>query len=300
MILRIVVTGSAGYLGEALARHFSRRGDLVTGLDIVPSSFTTLVGSIADHKVVEDAVKSADVVIHTATLHKPHLATHSKQQFINVNIGGTQNLLDAAVKFNLKSFIFTSTTSLYGHALTPTDQSKSVWVTESLTPQPKNIYGVTKLAAENLCELTHREFNLPCVVLRTSRFFPGDDIPDASLAGLSQDNIKAIEFLGRRVDIADVVTAHVAAVEKAAQIGFGKFVISATTPFQSSDCQRLWNDPSRALRDYFPDLESIFAARNWRLPLKIGRVYVNHDARQSLDWHPKVNFLEVIQNRVRG
>jgi UDP-glucose 4-epimerase len=294
-ILRIVITGSAGYLGEALARHFTARGDSVTGIDIVPSRFTTVVGSIADDRIIETAVESADVILHTATLHKPHLVTHSKQQFITVNVSGTQKLLEAAVKFKLKAFVFTSTTSLYGRALTPANAAGAVWVTEDLQPKPKNIYGVTKLAAENLCELVHRDCNLPCVVLRTSRFFPGDDIPDATLMGASQENIKAIEFLGRRVDITDVVTAHVAAVEKAAQIGFNKFIVSASTPFQFSDCLRLWNNPGIALKDYFPDIEKVFAAKNWRLPQKIGRIYVNNRARQSLDWHPKVGFREVTQ-----
>ena len=58
-------------------------------------------------------------VLHTATLHKPHVATHEQQQFIDTNITGTLNLLEASVENGVRSFIFTSTTSTFGDALTP-------------------------------------------------------------------------------------------------------------------------------------------------------------------------------------
>ena len=70
---------------------------------------------------------------------------------------------------------------------------------------PKNIYGVTKVAAEDLCELAARNQELPCVVLRTSRFFPEADDQPAARAAFDDDNLKVNELLYRRVDIEDVV-----------------------------------------------------------------------------------------------
>src|SRR5579859_2575505 len=111
-------------------------------------------------------------VYHAATLHKPHVATHSPQQFIDVNITGTLNLLQEAVEAGVASFVFTSTTSVFGDALVPPAGAPAAWITEEVRPVPKNIYGVTKAAAEDLCQLYHRNQGLACIILRTSRFFP--------------------------------------------------------------------------------------------------------------------------------
>ena len=130
----------------------------------------------------------------------------------------------------------TSTTSAFGDALKPPPGEPAAWIDESVAPVPKNIYGVTKTAAEDLCQLFHRNEGLACIVLRTSRFFPEVDDDPAARAAFADDNPKANEFLYRRVAIEDVVEAHLLAAERAPAIGFGKYIISATTPFRREDC----------------------------------------------------------------
>jgi UDP-glucose 4-epimerase len=120
-------------------------------------------------------MSGVEVVLHAATLHKPHVGTHSRQEFVDTNVTGTLNLLEAAVSEGVKSFVYTSTTSVFGDALVPGAGAPAAWITEEVTPVPKNIYGVTKTAAEDLCQLFHRNQRLPCIVLRTSRFFPEED-----------------------------------------------------------------------------------------------------------------------------
>jgi hypothetical protein len=206
--MRLLVTGSAGHLGEALVRVLGAEGHEVVGLDVLDSPHTAVVGSIADRAVAREAVRGADAVLHAATLHKPHVATHTRQEFVDTNITGTLNLLEEAAAAGIRSFVFTSTTSVYGRAMNPPAGAPATWVTEELTPLPKNIYGVTKLAAEGLCELFHFKFKLPCVVLRTSRFFPEEDDDADRRARHADANIKANEFLYRRADIegkADIV-----------------------------------------------------------------------------------------------
>lgn len=173
--MTILVTGSAGHLGEGLLRTLRGRDSSVRGIDLKPSPFTDAVGSIVDSDFVRAQMDGVTAVIHTATLHKPHVATHSKQDFVDTNVTGTLNLLEAAVAAGVRSFVFTSTTSAFGSQLRPEAGQAAVWVTEDLPPIPKNIYGTTKLMAENLCELFCRERGLPVVVLRTSRFFLEDD-----------------------------------------------------------------------------------------------------------------------------
>src|SRR5216684_2621857 len=109
--MRILVTGSAGHLGEALMRTLQGAGREAMGLDIKSSPFTHRVGSITDRDFVAQCMQCAEAVVHTATLHKPHIASHTRQQFIDTNITGTLNLLEAAVSAGVKSFVFTSTTS---------------------------------------------------------------------------------------------------------------------------------------------------------------------------------------------
>jgi len=170
--MRILVTGSSGHLGEALIRTLHAQNHDVLGLDLVASPYTDRVGSIADGGLFESIMPDIDAVLHTATLHKPHIATHSRQDFVDTNIGGTLNLLEAAVADDVRAFIFTSTTSTFGDALTPPDGAPAAWIDEDVTPRAKNIYGATKTAAEDLCRLFQRNHDLPCLVLRTSRFFP--------------------------------------------------------------------------------------------------------------------------------
>src|SRR5436309_906711 len=173
--MTVLVTGSAGHLGEALMRTFRRMRQPARGLDLKPSPFTDLVGSIADRAFVGRSMAGVRAVIHAATLHKPHIATHSRQDFVDTNVTGTLNLLEEAVSGGVTSFIYTSTTSAFGRSLTPPEGAPAAWITEEVAAVPKNIYGVTKVAAESLCELIQHKTGLPCLVLRTSRFFPEED-----------------------------------------------------------------------------------------------------------------------------
>src|SRR6516165_4027664 len=174
--MRFLVTGSSGHLGEALMRSLRDGGHEVSSLDIVPGAFTGRVGSIADRACVRAAMRGGvEAVLHAATLHKPHIATHSRQDFVDTNITGTLNLLEEAVAIGIAAFVFTSTTSAFGRTLTPSAGAPAVWVTEDVRTVPRNIYGVTKTAAEDLCELFHRRHGLACLILRTSRFFPEED-----------------------------------------------------------------------------------------------------------------------------
>jgi len=293
--MKILVTGSAGHLGEALMRALHAAHRLAVGIDIKASPHTDIVGSIVDRDVVKRAIAGCDVVLHTATLHKPHVATHPRQDFVDTNISGTLNLLEEAVANRVGTFVFTSTTSVYGRAMNPPAGAPAVWVTEDLVPQPKNIYGVTKLAAENLCELFHIKFKLPCIVLRTSRFFPEEDDDADRRARFVDGNIKANEFLNRRADIEDIVSAHFAAIHRAGEIGFGRYIVSATTPFKRSDCAKLRHDAPALVRHYVRDYVDEYARRGWTLPDGLERVYDNAKARDELGWQPRYDFARVIE-----
>jgi len=292
--MRVVVTGSAGHLGEGLVRVLRDAGHDVIGVDLKPSPHTTVVGSVADRAVVRRCVDGADAVLHAATLHKPHVGSHSKQAFVETNVSGTLTLLEEAAEAGVRGFVFTSSTSAFGRALTPAPGQPAAWITEDVAARPRNIYGVTKTAAEDLCELAHVERGLPVIVLRTSRFFPEGDDNDDVRSGYADANVKVNEYLYRRVDVADVVAAHLLAMRRAAAIGFGKYIVSATTPFTQEDLAGLRDDAPAVVRRLFPDYEAEYGRRGWRMFPSIGRVYVNTRARAELGWTPRHDFRAVL------
>jgi UDP-glucose 4-epimerase len=298
--MQILITGSSGHLGEALVRTLRSGAHRVVGLDRTPSAFTTHVGSIVDRSFVRRCMIGVDAVIHAATLHKPHVATHTRQDFVDVNVTGTLNLLEEAVAAGVSSFVFTSTTSTFGRALMPPPDAPGVWVTEDLRPVPKNLYGVTKVAAEDLCELHHRLHGLACVVLRTSRFFPEPDDNVAVRGAYDDANAKANEFLYRRVELQDVVDAHLLAIEKAPSIGFARYIVSATSPFRADDLIDLRRDAPSVVARYVPAYVEEYARRGWKMLPSIERVYVNERARRELGWRPRYDFQRIVDGLSTG
>jgi len=288
--MRILVTGSSGHLGEALLRVLGAEGEEIVGLDLLDSEYTTAVGSIADRDFVRRCAEGVDAILHTATLHKPHVGSHSRQAFVDTNVTGTLNLLEEAVAAGVGRFVFTSTTSAFGRALTPTPGSPAAWITEHVSSIPRNVYGVTKTAAEDLCELVHRDHGLPCLILRTSRFFPEADDREEVRNVYDDANLKVNELLYRRVDIEDVVTAHRLALERAPEIGFGRYIISATTPFSRDDLAELAVDAPSVVRRLFPAYEAVYALHGWRMFPRVDRVYANAQARRALGWAPRYDF----------
>ena len=250
--MRILVTGSAGHLGEALMRVLANSEHEAIGIDVLPSAYTHRVGSVAD------------------------------RAFVRACMQGVQ------------AFVFTSTTSAFGRALVPPPGEPAAWITEAVVPVPKNIYGATKVAAEDLCQLVSRDHGLPCIVLRTSRFFPEDDDDADARAAYHGDNLKVSEYLYRRVDIEDVVDAHLLALERARDIGFGRYIVSATTPFTPSDLAELRRDAAAVVRRHVPAYEAAYARLGWQMVPTIDRVYVNDRARRELGWQPRHDFAALV------
>jgi len=300
IIMKALVTGSSGHLGEALVRTLRLLQYEVVGLDILESPFTTRVGSISDLAFVRRCIRGVQTVFHAATLHKPHVGTHSRQEFVDTNVTGTLNLLEEAVAAGVESFIYTSTTSVFGDALVPPPGAAAAWITEEVTPVPKNIYGVTKAAAEDLCELFHRNQALACIVLRTSRFFPEEDDNPQVRKLYSDHNTKANEYLYRRVDLEDAVSAHLLAAERAAAIGFGKYIISATTPFRSGDLAELRVNAPRVVEQRVPGYAAIYDRQQWKMFPSLDRVYVNERARDELGWQPRYDFRSILDRLQAG
>lgn len=300
--MNVLVTGSSGWLGQTLVPRLARDGHKVVGLDPEPGATTSIVGSVVDRALVRRVIRDEGItaIVHAAARHKPHIETHDNSEFVAVNVQGTLNLLEEAVAPGsaVDRFVFTSTTSLMisqqirdGKA---GGANEAVWIDETMAPlKPRNIYGVTKLAAEELCRLFNHLHRLPVLVLRTSRFFPEEDDMAHAIAQ-SGENTKANEFLFRRLTVEDAAEAHVVALTRAREIGFDTFIISATTPFRREDCRGLIASAPAVVNRLFPEYRALYEKRGWTMFDTIDRVYDAGKAARVLGFTCRTGFREVL------
>lgn len=274
----VVVTGSAGLLGSQICRLLRGSVDVV-GVDRQRSSETTIVADIRDPRAMREALRGARAVVHVAALHAPHVGRVSDREFAEINVGATETLLAAAQAAGVPRFVFTSTTSVYGHAL-ETDAG-AVWVTEQLVPHPRDIYDETKLAAENLVrEATGDGF--ATVVLRSGRCFP-EPFP-----------VSAWNRLYRGADLRDVAAAHVLAVSSTRP---DHLLCNVAGPpvFRENDCAALTHDAAALIRDRYPEIHRLLRAHAVPLPQRIDRVYVSDKARRELGYHPRFGLADLLR-----
>jgi UDP-glucose 4-epimerase len=302
--MRILLTGASGWLGRHLAPRLRAAQHEVVGLDIVPGVDTDLVGSVADRALIDRvfAEFGIEAVVHGGALHKPDIVRYPKRAFVDVNVTGTLNLLEAAAAAGHERFVFSSTTSLMISEAIRAGKaggaSRAAWLTEDFGPlEPRNIYGVTKRAAEQICALFHREHGPDIVVLRTGRFFPEEDDTHRQISGA---NIKANEFLNRRLTVEDAAEAHVVALERATDVGFGIYIISAPTPFAEADAEELIEDATSVVARYFPKAAELYARAGWQLPSYIDRIYDSGRAERELGFRCRTDFAAVLDALEHG
>ena len=102
------------------------------------------------------------------------------------------------------------------------------------------------------------------------------------------------------MEIADVVEAHLLAIKRAAAIGFGRYIISATSPFEGAELAELRTNAAGVVKQKFPEYEAEYARRGWKMFPGIDRVYVNERALQELDWKPRWDFRYMLDRLKAG
>ncbi|HSF88655.1 MAG TPA: NAD(P)-dependent oxidoreductase [Saprospiraceae bacterium] len=278
--MKVLVTGSAGRLGRVIVELLRERGMDCVGMDIQESATTDVRADIRERKEIAGIIKNISHVIHTAAVHGRHMDMDvPRADFIETNILGTLNLLEASVEHKIKSFIYTSTTSIYGKSME--NSNAAAWVDEELTTSPRDIYDITKLTAENLCRDFFDKEQLNGCTLRVSRFM---DEPR---------NLIANYRLYRGLDERDGAEAHWLALHATFKT-YEIFNISNDTPFQVADLEALKTNPEKVILKYYPMARDIYQRNNWTFPTSIDRVYVIDKAKRMLGYRPGNNFLEYI------
>ena len=190
--IKILITGCAGFIGSNLTEFFLKKGTSVRGLDNLSTGFKENIDSAlseaskenknidfefvnGDIRKYDDCLKSTkniDIVLHQAALGSVQRSIEKPLDANSSNVEGTLNLLEASLKNKVKKFIYASSSSVYG-------DSKKLPKDESMPPNPKSIYAVTKLTAEYYCRLFYSLYGLKTVSLRYFNVFGKRQNPDS-------------------------------------------------------------------------------------------------------------------------
>ena len=169
--MSLLITGGTGFLGCHIASRFLKEGWDVTLLDVLPLTEPELLdaqkegrvrvieGDVADQNTVENSAQNCDAVIHTAAALP---IQGNRERIMNTNVGGTQNVLQAAKKHDLKKVVHISTTAVYG-----VPKIHPLYETSEIVPL--GLYGESKVAAEEACDMA-REDGIDVTVIRPKTF----------------------------------------------------------------------------------------------------------------------------------
>jgi dTDP-glucose 4,6-dehydratase len=175
MSRKVLVTGADGFIGSHLVEALVRRGDAVRAfvlynsldswgwLDDAPEdirrSIEVQAGDIRDPRAVKEAMRGCDVVLHLAALIAIPYSYRAPASYVDTNITGTLNVLEAARDLGTAKVVHTSTSEVYGTA-------RFVPITEEHPLQGQSPYSATKIAADQLALSYHRSFGTPVAVIR--------------------------------------------------------------------------------------------------------------------------------------
>ncbi len=163
-----LITGGAGFIGSHVAKHCLQLGHEVIAIDDlsggfedhVPGGVQFIKGSVTDEKFISKlfAEHTFDYVYHLAAYAAEGLSHFIRRYNYNTNLIGSINLINEAVKQKVKCFVFTSSIAVYGKGQLP--------MTEEMTPEPEDPYGVSKYAVELDLKAAHEMFGLNYVIFR--------------------------------------------------------------------------------------------------------------------------------------
>ncbi len=314
--MRVALTGASGYTGGRLLEVLRARGDEVAVL-VRPESVSERLRSLAS-RVVEgrlgDAaaasrlVEGAEAVLHVAAVYRT--AGHPDSYYREVNVVGTERLLEASARAGVRRFVHTSTVGVHGHVEHPPAD-------ESAPFAPGDIYQATKAEAEVLALDFHRKRGLPVAVVRPGAIYGPGETRFLKLFRTIARGRYAIVGTGRSfyhpVYIDDLVSGFILALERAEAVG-ESFLICGASYVSQSDLASLiarhtggrvlpFRVPARPIQWAGDLVEAICVPLGLEPPLHRRRVdfwtksraFTIEKARRLLGYDPKVELDEGIR-----
>lgn len=285
---RVVVTGGAGFLGSHVADALTAAGCLATVFDRLASSRAdTLIGDLSDLRALTAAFDGADFVCHLAAVGDVYLAAEQPALAASVNVVGTANVCEAALRSRTKRIVVASTWEVYGRPrYEPIDEDHPC--------EPDHPYSVTKLAGELLAKSYAHLRGLDVVSLRLGTAFgtrmrPNSVFPVFIRRALSGEGI-VVQGSGKQArqftHASDIGRAFVAALQRAPAGSTYNVVSNETTSIL---------ELAEAVRDLVPTDITFGASR----PGDVPSARVSNDrARRELGWEPITDLRTGIQEIV--
>ena len=251
---RILITGADGFIGSHLVQRlleencslrafvyynsFNSWGWLDSLSTEQLSKIEIFAGDIRDPNGVRTAMKNVDVVFHLAALIAIPYSYHSPDNYIDTNIKGTLNILQAARDSNVEKILVTSTSEVYGTA-------KYVPIDEKHTRQGQSPYSATKIGADTIAESFYRSFNLPVTIVRPfNTYGPRQSaraviptIITQLLAGKKSVNLGSVTPTRDLLFVKDTVNGFVAIAKSDKVIGEE---INIATQSEIRPCRKAW------------------------------------------------------------
>lgn len=276
---KLLITGSSGELGKAVKETLAGKYEII-GVDINPKNGDREV-DLRHFGDIYRALDEIDYVVHAASLHGIDIRSRLRLDFFENNVKGTWNLVEAAYLQKVKKIIFVSTSSIYGSSV-DNDSGEAWWLTESSNVNPSDVYDMTKLLGEEICQFYADRLGLPILIYRVARFYVGPNVSDFHLK-------KA--YMG--IDVDDVV--------EALELGFSSDVnkgvyniSSAQTPFDVKDVQNLFDDAPKTLKDRKPEISEFMDKNKIEFPQSIKKVICIDKAIKELGFDPKYSVEDIL------
>jgi UDP-glucose 4-epimerase len=283
--MRILVTGAAGTLGRALLPRLRDGGHDAIGFDVRSDQPGMVAGDVRDPRAVRAAMDGVGVVVHTAAWHGIHLANHSEREFLDLNVGGTFNVWQAAVDARVRGVVFSSTMGVYGEMRRPPADDRIAVLDEAMPLQPGDVYGWSKVVGEELCRYHLRRDGIPSIALRYGMF-----VPEPFMR-------YGIRLLYGGVDERDVAEAVVASISAVAdgRVEHEAFNVESLVPFGPEDDADLRRDPLVPLERRLPGSAALLRSRGVAQLKPVTEIFPMTRIEDRLGFRPRHNFAEWLE-----
>ncbi|RYX86488.1 NAD(P)-dependent oxidoreductase [bacterium] len=284
--MKVLITGAGGNLGRALVPLLVEQGHMPRLMDFRPldSPHEFVQGDVRNPADVQRAVDGVDAIVHGVALHGIHLRKWTPEDFWAINATGTFNVFEAARQASIKRVVLCSTMGVYGHSSASPPNAWG-WVDEDLPLLPGDVYGLTKVACEDMAGYYGRSHGISTVALRLGMF-----VPEGSAERYG------FRLLFGGVDERDVAQAALSSLTFAPKANFDAFNIMADVPFTREDAGAVQTDLISTLERYYPNLASLAEANEWDIQSLVwGRtIWPIHKAKQLLGYAPQFNFAQFL------
>jgi UDP-glucose 4-epimerase len=194
--MKILVTGGSGFIGSHIVQHYQGKADEIRVLDNLRTGYRRnldglecnfIEGSITDRGLVEHAVSGVDLVFHMAAMVSVPESMSKPAECVHINVHGLLNVLEASAAAGVKKLVFASSAAIYG-------DNPEVPKLETMLPEPKSPYAITKLDGEHYLGMFAREGRLETAAIRFFNVFgPRQDPKGAYAAAVPIFIEKAIQ-----------------------------------------------------------------------------------------------------------